>query len=66
MNYEHGCLQNFLSIFISSLTASIVKNNNILAGIYLFISKKTSYTKLERLSITNLGLDENIGKVFIK
>ena len=33
--YEHGSMQTFLSLFISLLTALIVKNSNILAGIYV-------------------------------
>ena len=32
-NYEHDCLKDFLLIFISLLTASIVKNSHILTGI---------------------------------
>ena len=31
------CLQNFILIFMSLLTALVVKNSHILAGIYLII-----------------------------
>ena len=36
--YEHGCLENLLLLFMSLLTALIVKNSQILAGTY-FIKK---------------------------
>ena len=32
--YVRDCLQNFLSLFVSLLTASVVKNSHMLAGIY--------------------------------
>ena len=32
--YVHDCLQNFLLFFMFLLTASIVENSHILAGIY--------------------------------
>ena len=32
--YEHDCLQNFLLLFMSLLTALIVENSQILAEIY--------------------------------
>ena len=38
--YEHGCLQNFLSFSMSFLTAFIVKNSYILAGVYFIFLKK--------------------------
>ena len=31
------CLQNFILIFMSLLTALVIKNSHILAGIYLII-----------------------------
>ena len=37
--YEHNCLQDFLLIFRSLLTALIIKDNNILTGIYLIFLK---------------------------
>ena len=37
---SNDCLENFLLLFISLLTAPVVKNNHILAGIY-FIFLKT-------------------------
>ena len=55
---NHAYLQNVLSLFMSLLTASIVKNSPILAGIYFIFLKKTSYAKLKRLSIPNLDLSE--------
>ena len=39
--YEHGCLQNFLLLFMSLLAAPIVKNSNILAGIYFIFLKQS-------------------------
>ena len=50
---------------MSLLTALIVKNSNILAGIYFIFPKKTLQTKLERLSIPNLELIEKIRKVVL-
>ena len=32
--YEHDCLQNLIFLFMSLLTALIVKNNHILSEIY--------------------------------
>ena len=45
---------------MSLLTAVIVKNSQILAGIYLnfLLKKNRSYTKIERLSIPNLDISE--------
>ena len=37
--YEHDCLQNFLLLFMFLLTALIVKNIHILAGIYFIFLK---------------------------
>ena len=37
---NHAYLQNVLSLFMSLLTASIVKNSPILAGIYFIFLKK--------------------------
>ena len=51
--------------FLSLLTALIAKNN-ILAGIFFYLSKKASQTKLEKHSIPNLDLSEKIGKAVIK
>ena len=63
--FVHNCLQNFLLLFILSLTAPVVKNSHIFAGIY-FIFKKTAWTKLKSLSIPNLDLGEKISKVVTK
>ena len=50
---------------MSLLTALIVQNSHILVEIYFifYLSEKTSYTKLEMLSISNLDLSEKIAKV---
>ena len=37
--YNHDSLQNFLSLFMSLLTAPIVKNSHILAGVYFIFLK---------------------------
>ena len=38
--YDQYCLQNFILLFMSLLTAPIVKNSHILAGIYFIFPKK--------------------------
>ena len=41
-SYAHDCLQNFLFLFVSLLTASVVKNSHILAVIYfIFLNKRS-------------------------
>ena len=52
-----------LLLFMSLLTAPIVKVSHVLVGIYFIFLKKKPQTKLERLSIPKLGLKEKIGKV---
>ena len=47
---------------MSLLTAFIVKNSLIFAGIYFIFLRKI---KLERFSIPNLDTSEKIGKVVI-
>ena len=37
--FEHDCLQNFLFLFMPLLTTLIVRNNHILAGIYIILVK---------------------------
>ena len=49
-----------------SFTFYVFINNFILAGIHFIFLKKRSKTKLEKLSIPNLDLNEKIGKVVIK
>ena len=49
-----------------SLTALIIKNSYILVPMCSVFLKKTSQVKLETLSIVNVDLSENIGKVVIK
>ena len=49
---------------MSFLTAPVVKSSHILLGIYF--SQKPSQNKLESLSMPNLDLSRNIGKVVIK
>ena len=51
---------------MSLLTASVVKNSHILAGIYFIFLEKTSYTKLEKFSIPNLDFSQKIRKVFMR
>ena len=64
--YEHDCLRKFLLLFMSLLTALIVKSSHILAAISFKFLKKTSYTKIERLSIPDMDLSAKIGEVAIK
>ena len=45
--YEHSCLQNFLSLFMSLLTALIFKNSHILARIYFIFLTKRRRPKLK-------------------
>ena len=51
---------------MSLLVALIGENSHGLAEIYFIFLKKTSCTKLERLSMPNLDLSEKIGKVLIR
>ena len=39
-NYDHDCLRNFFLLFMSLLTAQIVKNSHIPAGIYFIFLRK--------------------------
>ena len=64
--YEHDFLRKFLLLFMSLLTALIVKSSHILAAISFKFLKKTSYTKIERLSIPDMDLSAKIGEVVIK
>ena len=52
-----------LLLFMSLLTAPIVKNSHVLVGIYFIFLKRTPQAKLERLSIPKQGLKEKTGKV---
>ena len=38
--HGHGCLQNFILLFMSLLTAPFVKNSHIFAGIYFIFRKQ--------------------------
>ena len=49
--YEHGCLQNFLSLFMSFLKTLIVKNSHFLARTYFIF--------LEKHRILNLNSFQN-------
>ena len=65
--YEHDYLQNFPSLFMSLLTALIVKI--VIFYLEFTISfEKTSWTKIgfEKLSIPDSDLREEIWKVVIK
>ena len=64
--YVHGYMQNFLLLFMSLLTALIVKMGHIFGCNLLYLSKNTSCTKLESLSIPNLDGGEKMGKEVIK
>ena len=57
-NYENDCLQIFLLLFMSLLTALIVKSSYILPGIL-------SSSKIERLSMPNLDLSKKIERIVI-
>ena len=46
-NYEYNCLQNFLLLFMSLLTALIVGNSHILTVIYFICLKKSSRPNLK-------------------
>ena len=54
--YVHDYLENSLLIFMFLLTAPIIKNSHILAGIYFIFLK----------NVLDLDLSEKIGKVVIK
>ena len=45
--YEHDCLQNFILLFIPLLTAFVVKNSHILAGIYFIFLKNGPIPNLQ-------------------
>ena len=51
---------------MSLLTALIVKNSNILPGIYFIFLKNALYNKLGIFSISNLELNNKMVEVFIK
>ena len=51
---------------MSLLTVLLVKNSQILAGMYFIFLKNCPRPNLERLSMQNLDLSEKIGKVVIK
>ena len=53
--------------FISLLTAPIVKDSHILAGIYfIFLKKRSRRFGIDSLSIPNLELSEQIIKLVVK
>ena len=58
------CKNSFL-FFMSLLTALISKNSHTLTAVYFTVLRKTSQTKLEKLSISNLDLNLKIGKLVI-
>ena len=47
--YEHGCLQNFLLIFMFLLTAPIFKSSLLLAGDYFMLLKRRPTPNLKSL-----------------
>ena len=56
----------FCFAFYIFLTDPIVKNSNILAGIYFNFFKKMPRTSCKSLSMPNLDPSEKIGRVAIK
>ena len=48
--YGHGCLQNFLLLFMPLLTAPIVKNSHILTEVYFIFLKKRPGANLKAFS----------------
>ena len=58
-------MQSFSFLFMSLLTAQIIKNSHILAGFY-FIFLKNTLDQFWRLLIPNADLNEKIGQVIIK
>ena len=60
-----GC-KIFLLLFISLLTAPIVKNRHIFVWIYFIFLKRMRHTILQGLAIPNLHLIEKIEKAAIK
>ena len=45
--YENGCLQDFILLFMSLLTAPIVQNSKIWAGIYfIFLTNVLKQTRM--------------------
>ena len=53
--------KNFLLLFMFSLTAPIVENSHILAGIYFIFLKNILNQLKSLLMISNLDLSEKIG-----
>ena len=49
-----------------SLLTALIAKNPYFGWNLLYLSKETSYTKLERFSIPNLDLNEKIREVVIK
>ena len=52
--YEHDCLQNFLLLFMSLLTALIVRNSHTLDGIY-FIFLKNALDQISKAFYSKFG-----------
>ena len=59
--YENDCLQNFLLLFMSLLTAKFVKNSHILARIY-FISLKNALKQTCNFFDTKFGIQWKDGR----
>ena len=62
--YEHGCLQNFLSLSMSFLTAFIVKNSYILARVYFIFLKKHRLLNLKGFQYQIWTSVKRLGKYF--
>ena len=54
----HDCLQNFILLFMSLLTAPVARNSHIVAW--------KSWTKFENPSISNLDISKKIREKLIK
>ena len=59
--YENDCVQNFLLLFLSLLTAPVAKNSQILAGIY-FIFPKNVLKQIWESFNNKFGPQPNYGK----
>ena len=64
--FEHDCLQDFRLLFMSLLTALIIKDSHILARVYFIFLKKCHGPNLNGFQYQILDLSEKIEKIVIK
>ena len=64
--YEHGCLQIFLSLFTSLLTALIVKNSSYFGWNLLYLSKKYCILNLKGFQYQIWTSMKRLEKAFTK